>query len=103
MQSVETAQNLKQVASPGKTLWKGQAPVAENAEGPASEEFAAAAESRTTSDESSKTHERIAGHENPAAIGESRVKSTVPANAPIPVSGKPETGKTQGSKDDAIV
>jgi hypothetical protein len=36
MQSVETAQNLKQVASPGKTLWKGQAPVAENAEGPAS-------------------------------------------------------------------
>jgi hypothetical protein len=26
----------------------------------------------------------------------------LPKNAPVPASGRPETGKTQGSKDDAI-
>jgi hypothetical protein len=98
---VEKAQNLKQVASPGQTLWKGQAPVAEYAEGPASEAFGASAESRATSNESPKTHERIAGDENPAAAGESRAFQRL-ENARIRVSGRPETGKTQGSKDGAI-
>jgi hypothetical protein len=32
----------------------------------------------------------------------SRGPFEAPANAPIPVSGKPATGKTHGSKDDAI-
>jgi hypothetical protein len=41
---IGTAQNLRQVASPGKTLWKSQASDAEYAEGPASETFAASAE-----------------------------------------------------------